>query len=106
MRPVEHYPFELPNAPHLKAGWHRARWKATREEIERLGGRICGPAEVRSGSGGTAGHVQSGPTQKETLSNDSSDDGALVRSAPSSESEVAEGNGETSSDDPAWRLLP
>lgn len=62
----ELFPFDLPD-PFKPARWRRARWKATRADIETRGGRIVGLPEVRSGGGGTAGHVQSSPAPSGTM---------------------------------------
>lgn len=104
---IEHFPFELPNPPYKKSGWHRARWKATRDEIEKMGGRICGPAEVRSAGGGTGSHLQSSPPPSGTLPT-VCDGSALVQNDPVQGSLGTEGDSAASRDDPAWgvRLLP
>src|SRR5687767_8692171 len=106
MATIEHYPFMLPNAAHMRRGWHRAAWTATREEIERLGGRICGAPEVRTGGGGTASHVQSCPTPSGPIPTDLANAGELVLNTTSTSMEAE--TGAASGDDPAWgaRLLP
>jgi hypothetical protein len=68
--PTEYFTFDLPNPPHMKSGWHRATWVATREEIAERGGRIVRLTETRSGVGSTAGHVQSSPAPSAPLPED------------------------------------
>jgi hypothetical protein len=43
------YPFELFDP--IRKRWHRARWKATKADIETRGGRITGPGYLPTGGG-------------------------------------------------------
>jgi hypothetical protein len=70
---AKYFLFKIPDSRYRKAGWHRARWVATLGEIERLGGRVIGPPEVRGdgdGGGQTAGHAQLTPRQSPRLAID------------------------------------
>jgi len=51
--PVILYPFRLRD--HLSGKWYRARWKASLEEIEKLGGVVDGEPETRGGGEWAAG---------------------------------------------------
>ena len=47
--PHELFPFKLHDPRTGK--WYRARWIASLEEIEKLGGEVDGPPEIREGNG-------------------------------------------------------
>lgn len=96
------YLFELPNPPYKKPGWYRARYQASREHIEGLGGRIIGAPEVRTGVGGTAGHVQMAPPSSPggILPSDFCD--GIEPSDPVSGSPATERDSQASRDNPTW----
>ena len=75
------FEFELPD-PFRPDRWRLARWKATSDEIARLGGRVREGSrpEIRIAGGGQAGHLQSSPRPSETLPTNSFDDTELERS--------------------------
>lgn len=51
--PVVIYPFRKRDP--ITGKWYRARWKASLEEIARLGGVVDGPPDVREHLGATSG---------------------------------------------------
>ena len=54
--PTVVYPFKLLNVRSGK--WRLARWKASLEEVEKLGGEVCGPGVTYAARGSTSDYLQ------------------------------------------------
>jgi hypothetical protein len=60
LEPPELYPFKL---RHGRTGrWYRARWHASLDEIERLGGEVCGAGVAYRALGNTSMFLRGSPS--------------------------------------------
>lgn len=102
--PTEYFFFDLPTEQPKKAGWYRARWAATREDVERRGGRVVRLAEVRHGVGSTSGHLQSSPAPSRPLPTDLMGAGDIVQRTPDTSTGQGTGDSESSAEPASWGM--
>jgi len=63
----EYFPFKLQDERTGK--WRLARWKATLEDVEKLGGEVCGPPVTYSPLGNTSDFLRDVPIRPFEMTN-------------------------------------